>query len=75
MLTGTMRVPFQGELATAASGAWTEDKTYQVKVYNYETPHAITYNFTFNEDEIIIGSEFNVFFGNKEQPEIRGKRE
>ena len=70
-----MMMKGMGKMATATSGAWTNNYTYQMTMYNYETPHAITYNFRFEGDEVMVHSAFNVFFGPKEQPQMTGKME
>lgn len=73
MKKGEMIMTGMGKVATASSGAWTNDNIYRLTMYNYESPHAVTYNFRFDDDEVIIHSAFNVFFGPKEQPKMTGK--
>lgn len=75
MLKGEMVMPGMGKVASACSGAWIDQDSYQVKMYNYESPHAITYNIDFNGNTVIINSEFNVFIGNWKQPQMRGRFE
>lgn len=72
MIKGEMMMTGMGKVATACSGAWTSDDRYQMTMYNYESPHAITYNFLFEENKMIVESEFNVFFGNTKQPQMTG---
>jgi len=62
MLKGTMTLPRLGESAVASSGAWTVDDTYLVEIYNYESPHAITYEFKFDGNTVRIDSKSNVSF-------------
>ena len=75
MLKGEMVMNGIGTVAIASSGAWIDDDTYQVEMYNYESLHAVTYNFNFEEDSVNIDSEFNVFFGDRKQPRMQGKLE
>ena len=75
MLKGEMIMTGMGKVATASSGAWITNDTYQLTMYNYESPHAVTYEFIFDGNEVIINSRFNVFFGNSDQPQMKGKKE
>ena len=47
----------------AASGAWTAENTFTVKIVLYETPYYSTVNFKFDGDRLLIDSEHNVSFG------------
>lgn len=75
MLKGEMIMTGMGKIATASSGAWIANDTYQLTMYNYESPHAIRYTIKFDGNEIIVDSEFNVFFGNTKQPQMKGMME
>ena len=46
----------------AASGAWTADDTYSVKLCLYETPFYTTFVFRFNSEQVVLDSEYNVAF-------------
>jgi len=46
----------------AASGAWTSDDTYTVKLCLYETPFYTTLVFRFNGEQVVFDSEYNVAF-------------
>jgi hypothetical protein len=72
MLKGTMTLPRLGESAVATSGAWTVEDSYRVEIYNYESPHAITYDFTFDRDKVIIDSKSNVNFGSLMRSQVIG---
>ncbi|HEX7071505.1 MAG TPA: serine hydrolase [Rhodothermales bacterium] len=63
-----------GEYAVAASGAWTADDTFTVKLSLYETPFYTTMAFRFAGDELILDSEHNVAFGPRERPQLIGHR-
>ncbi len=75
MLKGRMTFPRLGESAVAASGAWTVDDTYMIKIYNYESPHAITYDFKFDGNKVLIDSDYNVTFGPAVRPQVVGLAE
>jgi CubicO group peptidase (beta-lactamase class C family) len=49
--------------AIAASGAWSNENTFTVKLVLYETPYYSTLNFRFDGDRLVIDSEHNVAFG------------
>ena len=58
---------------TAASGAWTSEDTFSVKILLYETPYYSTLNFKFDEDRIVFDSEYNVSFGPTKPPQLIGQ--
>jgi hypothetical protein len=70
-LEGRMVVP--GEHPVAASGAWTSDDTYTVKLCLYETPFYVTLAFRFQGDELQFNSEFNAAFGPTTLPQLVGR--
>jgi len=55
------------EQPVAASGAWTADDAYAVKISFHETPFAITLALRFSGDELLYDSEYNVAFGPTKQ--------
>ena len=75
MLKGKMSFPNQADWATASSGAWTSDDTYRVKIYNYESPHALTVDFNFKGKDLIWDTEYNVKFGPTQLPPMMGRRD
>ena len=50
------------EQPIAASGAWTRDDTFTLKLCLYETPFYSTMVFRFNGDQLLLDSEHNVSF-------------
>jgi CubicO group peptidase (beta-lactamase class C family) len=56
----------------AASGAWTADDVFTVKLALYETPYAATLTFRFDGDRLELDSEYNVSFGPTKQPQLTG---
>ena len=56
----------------AASGAWTSDNTFTVKLVLSETPYYSTLNFKFDGLRLLIDSEHNVFFGTTKLPQLVG---
>ena len=75
MLKGNFGFPNMVAWATATSGAWTSDDTFRVRIYNYESPHAMTFDFKFDGDTMTWNSEQNVSFGATELPQMKGKVE
>jgi CubicO group peptidase (beta-lactamase class C family) len=59
----------------AASGAWTADHIYTLKVVRYRTPFNTTYTLRFAGNEVLIDSEQNVGFGNTRNPQLIGRTE
>jgi CubicO group peptidase (beta-lactamase class C family) len=47
----------------AASGAWTADDVFTIKVVPYETPFYSTLIFRFDGDQLLLDAEHNVAFG------------
>jgi CubicO group peptidase (beta-lactamase class C family) len=56
----------------AASGAWSAEDTYTVKLILYETPFYSTINFRFEGDRVLIDTEHNVAFGPTKLPQLTG---
>jgi CubicO group peptidase (beta-lactamase class C family) len=48
------------ETPIAASGGWTADDTYTLKIARYRTPFAVTYKLRFAGERLIVESEQNV---------------
>ena len=70
-LEGRLQAP--GGHAVAASGAWTSENTYSVKLCLYETPFYITLVFRFTGEELLFDSEYNVAFGPTALPQLVGR--
>jgi CubicO group peptidase (beta-lactamase class C family) len=58
---------------SAASGAWTADDTYAVKIVLYETPYYSTLTFRFEGERLLVDSEHNVWFGPTKQAQLVGQ--
>jgi len=56
----------------AASGAWSAEDTYTVKIILYETPFYSTINFRFEGDRVLLDAEHNVAFGPTKFPQLIG---
>ncbi len=57
----------------AVCGAWVTPEHYQMKVAATETPYIQTLDFLFSNDEVLLNVEFNVMFGERKWPAIKGK--
>ncbi len=57
----------------AASGAWTAEGTYTVKLLAYETPYSSTLTFRFDGERLLLDSEHNVWFGATKQTQLIGR--
>jgi hypothetical protein len=59
--------------AVAASGAWTSDSVFTVKLVAPQTPYYSTLTFRFDGDRLLLDSEYNVSFGPTKLEELEGK--
>ncbi len=75
MIKGEMIMTGREKVAIASSGAWIANDTYQLTMYNYESPHATTYTFKFDGNEVIVDTGFNVYIGGSKQAQMKGKME
>ena len=57
----------------AASGAWTTDSVFTLKLALYETPYSATVAFRFDGDRLVLDEEYNVSFGPTKQPQLIGQ--
>ena len=57
----------------AASGAWTSDDVFTVKIVAYETPFYSTLAFRFDGDRLLLDTEHNVAFGSTKLPQLAGQ--
>ena len=56
----------------AASGAWSAEDTFTVKIVLSETPYYSTMNFKFDGNRVLFDAEHNVFFGPTKLPQLVG---
>ena len=66
-----LSVPATPEIA--ASGAWTADSTFALKLIAPQTPFYSTLSFRFDGDRLFLGTEYNVSFGPTRLPTLEGK--
>ena len=57
----------------AASGAWTAEDAFTVKLVLYETPFYSTLTFRFDGDQLTLNTEHNVAFGSTKVPQLIGQ--
>ena len=57
----------------AASGAWTADSVFRVKLVAPETPFYSTLDFRFDGDKVVVDGEHNVSFGATKLPQVGGE--
>jgi CubicO group peptidase (beta-lactamase class C family) len=58
----------------AASGAWTAEDTYEIKLCLYETPFRPAITCRFTEDRLTYDFKANVAFGPLERPQLVGRK-
>jgi hypothetical protein len=66
-----LSVPAQPLLA--ASGGWTGEETFTLKLVAYETPYYSTLAFKFEGERLVLDSEHHVWFGPTKQPQLVGQ--
>jgi len=74
-ITGRMAYADFADQPVAASGAWTAEDTYTVKLCFYETPFYLTVNLKYSGDQLLYDCEYNVNFGPTKQQQLVGKPE
>jgi CubicO group peptidase (beta-lactamase class C family) len=57
----------------AASGAWSDERTYVVELWWYETPFRRTLTCRFDGDRLTVEQQMNVSFGPTERPRLEGR--
>lgn len=57
----------------AASGAWTADDVFTIKLALYETPFYSMLGFRFDGDRLLLDAEHNVAFGPTKLPQMVGR--
>jgi CubicO group peptidase (beta-lactamase class C family) len=57
----------------AASGAWTAEHLYTLKVVRYRTPFNMTYTLRFAGNEVLLDAEQNASLGERKFPQVIGK--
>ena len=65
-----LSVPAPPEIA--ASGAWSSDSVFTLKLVAPQTPYYSTLSFRFDADRLIIESSYNVSFGPTKLPPLEG---
>ena len=63
------------EQPAAASGAWTGEDTFKLKICFYETPFIATLTLKFSDGQVLLDSQNNVGFGSTKQSQLVGKAE
>jgi CubicO group peptidase (beta-lactamase class C family) len=66
-----LSVPAKPEVA--ASGAWTSDSVFTLKLVAPQTPYYSTVTFRFEGDRLLLDGEYNVSFGPTKLAELEGK--
>jgi hypothetical protein len=57
----------------AASGAWSANDVFNVKLVLYQTPYYSALTFKFEGDRLLFDAEHNVSFGSRNLPQLVGK--
>jgi hypothetical protein len=66
-----LSVPVDPEVA--ASGAWTADSVFTLKIVAPQTPYYSTLAFRFDGERLLLDGEYNVSFGPTKLPQLEGK--
>ena len=57
----------------AASGAWSANDVFNVKLVLYQTPFYSALTFKFDGDQLLFDAEYNVSFGPRNLPQLVGQ--
>ena len=57
----------------AASGAWSADSVFTLKLIAPQTPFYSTLSFQFDGDRLLLDTEYNVSFGPTRLPVLEGR--
>src|SRR6185295_9952287 len=57
----------------AASGAWSANDVFNVKLVLYQTPYYSALTFKFDGDRLVFDAEHNVSFGSRNVPQLVGQ--
>jgi hypothetical protein len=66
-----LSVPANPEVA--ASGAWSADSVFTLKLVAPQTPYYSTLTFRFEGERLLLDGEYNVSFGPTKLPQLEGK--
>ena len=72
-IKGTAQLGGFAAQEVAASGAWTSESEYTLKLCLYATPFCLTTRLQFKGDEVLLDTEANVGFGTTKRPQIVGR--
>jgi hypothetical protein len=61
------------DIEVAASGAWTADSVFTLKLVAPQTPFYSTLTFRFTGEHVVVDSEHNVSFGVTKLPRLEGR--
>lgn len=70
-IDGFLSVPATPEIA--ASGAWSADSVFTLKLVAPQTPFYSTLSFRFDGDRLLLDTEYNVSFGPTRLPVLEGR--
>ena len=70
-IDGFLSVPARPKIA--ASGAWTADSVFTLKLIAPETPFYSTLSFRFARERLLLDTEYNVSFGPTRLPVLEGR--
>ena len=70
-IEGLLSVPANPEVS--ASGAWTADSVFTLKLVAPQTPYYSTLTFQFDRDRLVLDGDYNVSFGPTKLKQLEGK--
>jgi hypothetical protein len=70
---GETTLDHHGRQAVAASGAWTAEDTYEIRLCYTETPFCPTITCRFVGDRVLVDYRVNASFGPTELPQLEGR--
>jgi len=70
----SLTLPQLGEQVVATTGAWRSNNNYELKMYLYETPFYLTFEFLFEDKILNVNSSRNISFGPTGYLQMKGVR-
>jgi hypothetical protein len=67
------RLPRSEDVGIAASGAWSSEDTFTIKLWQFETPYRLELELKFSGDQVTLNGEYNVAFAAKKLPTLVGR--
>ena len=69
------RLPRSDDVGVAGSGCWSDDDTYELKLWFFETPYRLDLKLEFDGQQVVLNGKYNVGFGATALPTLIGTKQ